>query len=137
MASRPESADGLDLTGIWNGLYSYPRAIEPVSFVATLSETDGWLSGGTEEIASAGTMRGQMITASLQGRRIGHSITFLKTYDRMPQGYDTVQYTGDVNSDCSEIEGHWKIPGVWSGKFLMNRAGLTETALLRDVAERV
>jgi hypothetical protein len=130
-------ADALDLTGVWNGLYSYPRAKEPVSFLATLAETDTWLSGVTEEIASAGTMRGQTITATLQGRRTAHAVTFLKTYDDLPHGYDTVHYTGDVNDDGSEIEGRWTIPGVWSGKFLLIRANRRAIALTRDVAEQV
>jgi hypothetical protein len=131
------ASDALDLTGVWNGLYSYPRAIEPVSFLTTLVETDSWLAGFIEEIASIGTMRGQTIAATVQGRRAGHAVTFLKTYDDLPQGYDTVHYAGDVNHNGSEIEGRWSIPGNWSGRFLMIRAGETEIALARDVAERV
>lgn len=137
MAAQIASADGLDLTEVWNGLYSYPRAREPVSFAATLTETGGWLSGAVEEIASVGPMRGQSITATLQGRRTGRAVTSLKTYDDLPQGYDTVQYVGDVNEDGSEIEGRWTVPGSWSGKFLMIRAGQTEIALTQDTAERI
>ncbi len=131
-------ADALNLTGIWNGLYAYPHTRkEPVAFVASLGDNDGWLTGAIEEIASVGPMRGHTIAATIQGRRAAHAVTFLKTYDDLPQGYDTVHYAGDVNHDGSEIEGRWTVPGSWSGKFLMIRAGATKAALTRDVAERV
>ena len=58
-------------------------------------------------------------------------------YDNPPPGYDAVQYSGEVNQDGSEIEGRWTIPGVWSGKFLMIRAGGLHTAITEGVAERV
>ena len=137
MSSGSDSADSLNLTGVWNGLFSYPRAIEPTPFVATLQEGGGWLSGAIEEIARVGPTKGQPLTATVQGRRNGHSVTFLKIYDNPPPNYDAVQYSGDVNHDGSEIEGRWTIPGVWSGKFLMIRAGAVQAGLLRDVAERV
>ena len=124
--------DPLDLTGAWSGLYSYPRGPEPTPFNATLTENGGWLSGATEEIT-----RGRSLTATLQGRRTGHSVTFLKMYDNPPPGYDAVQYSGDVNQDGSEIEGRWTIPGAWSGKFLIIRAGGLGIAVTEDVAERV
>jgi hypothetical protein len=137
MGSRADSADPLVLTGTWNGLYSYPRVIEPTPFTATLTENDGWLSGAIEEIARVGPTRGQPLTATLQGCRNGHSVTFLKMYDNPPPGYDAVHYSGDVNHDGSEIGGCWTIPGVWSGNFLMIRAGAVRAAESQDIAERV
>ena|ERR1700753_3379220 len=137
MGSAADNAGPLSLTGVWNGLYSYPRAIEPTPFAARLTENDGWLSGATEEVARIGPTQGQPLTATLQGRRSGHSVTFLKMYDNPPPGYDAVQYSGDISQDGSEIEGRWTIPGVWSGKFLMIRAGALQGSLLRDVAERI
>lgn len=82
-------------------------------------------------------MRGRTIAATVQGRRAGRTVTFLKSYDDLPQGYDTVHYAGDVGHDDNEIEGRWTVPGSWSGKFLMIRASGTSVALLRKVAERV
>jgi hypothetical protein len=137
MAAHTEGDDAFNLTGVWNGLYSYPVAREPVSFIATLTETGGWLTGTTEEIASVGAMRGQTITATLQGRRAGRGVTFLKTYDDLPRGYDTVHYAGDANDDGSEIEGRWTVPGNWSGKFLMIRAGGASATQTLEVAERI
>jgi len=40
----------LNLTGVWQGLYSYPQALAPVAFTATLLDS-GWLSGSIHEIA--------------------------------------------------------------------------------------
>ena len=39
----------------------------------------------------------------------------------VPVLYDTVHYEGDVIADGQEISGHWRIPGAWSGTFLMIR----------------
>ncbi len=127
----------LNLTGAWNGLFSYPSAIAPTPFTATLTDTGGWLTGTTEELAIAGDAQGKTITATLQGRRTGRSITFLKTYDGMPSGYDMVHYAGDLNHDGTEIEGSWTVPGNWSGKFLMIRASGAGMGLVREVEERV
>ena len=37
--------DKVNLTGVWNGLYSYPQLGKSVSFVATLIETVSWVTG--------------------------------------------------------------------------------------------
>jgi hypothetical protein len=37
----------LHLTGVWQGRYTYPHHMPPVSFVATLIETATRLSGST------------------------------------------------------------------------------------------
>jgi hypothetical protein len=132
----PEAVD-LNLTGAWSGLYSYPHGGSPVSFAATLTEISGWLSGAIEEVATAGPARGQTIRATVQGRRTGSAITFLKSYDDLPPGYDTVHYAGEVNHDATEIDGRWTIPGSWSGKFLMIRPKGVETELAIDISERV
>lgn len=41
--------DPLNLTGVWQGLYTYPGINKSVSFVATLIETPGTLTGSTHE----------------------------------------------------------------------------------------
>jgi hypothetical protein len=123
--SEPSGDVDLDLSGQWSGLYSYPpgRGREPVAFTATLKETDGWLEGSTTEVGQVGAARGLTISATLQGRRSGRSVTFLKTYDGSFRSYDAVQYVGDVRDDGCEIEGRWTIQGNWSGTFLMIRSG--------------
>jgi hypothetical protein len=115
-------ADALNLSGVWQGLYSYRSKRDPVPFVATLTEMDSWLTGATEETGVVGEARGRTITATLQGRRDGHSVTWLKLYDGSFRLYDAVNYAGEVNRDGTEIEGRWSIPGNASGRFLMIRS---------------
>jgi hypothetical protein len=131
-------SDNDNLTGVWAGLYTYAAEIrKPVHYTAELTESGGWITGRTEEIASVGPRRGQPITATIQGRRSGRTVTFLKAYDMVAGGYDAVRYEGDLNNDATEIEGRWSIPGNWSGKFLMTRSGGADIALERDVAAKI
>jgi hypothetical protein len=137
MSSGGEHADALNLTGLWHGQYSYPTVPAPVPFTAALADGSGLLSGTSEEIPTLGNAAGMTLTATLQGRRTGHSVTFLKTYDELRYGYDAVRYSGDVNHDGSEIEGRWTIPGAGSGRFLMIRAGAVRMTSSLDVSEKV
>ncbi len=132
----PPEAENLNLSGVWSGRYSYPNG-SAVAFAATLAEISGWLSGTIEEVATAGPARGRTIRATLQGRRTGGSVTFLKSYDDLPPGYDTVGYAGKVNHDATEIDGRWTIPGSWSGKFMMIRPKPVGLELAADMAEPV
>ena len=136
MSDEDEGA-GLNLSGLWHGLYSYPTANPPAPFTATLTETDTWLVGGTEEIGTAGDARGQSLAATLQGRRTGYAITFLKTHDGRNRFYDAVHYAGEVRDDGTEIEDRGTAPGSWSGKFLMIRSSGVDDAVARKAAERV
>ncbi len=137
MAGAGSHADHLDLSGAWQGLYSYPVSRPSVSFTATLSEALGWLTGRTEETGSVGDARGLTISATLQGRRTGRSVTLLKTYDGSYRGYDSVRYEGTVNNEGAEIDGRWSVVGVWSGSFLMIRSSGPVIARVRETVERV
>lgn len=133
---QPGTSSPLNLTGVWRGLYSYRVAMPSVSFVATLSDAGGWFDGTTEEIGNVGDAAGRMLTASLQGRRSGRSLTMLKIYHRASVHYDSVRYTGDLNEDASEINGTWRVASNWSGTFLMIRQRAVAAALSREAAER-
>jgi hypothetical protein len=127
MAGRP-ALRGEDLSGLWDGLYSYPRILAPASFVADLKETGGWLTGTTRETAASGSATGQNLSATLQGRRSGSSVKFLKLYDGSVPGFDSVAYEGNVSADGTEIDGRWTAIGNWSGTFLMIRSqGVAES----------
>ena len=126
-----DEAGSLNLSGVWHGLYSYPRKRNPVAFVATLAEIDSWLSGATEETGVVGEARGRTLTATLQGRRTGHSVKWLKMYDASLHRYDAVNYAGEVSREGTEIEGRWSIPGNWSGRFLMIRSSGTAATVVR------
>jgi hypothetical protein len=130
------NAGDLNLSEVWNGLYSYPHTRPPVHFLAELSELDGWLAGVIEERSDAGDDAGSMIGATLQGRRTARSVMFLKTYDRMSRFSDAVQYQGELNGDATEIEGRWTTAG-WSGTFLMIRSGAGEEAITRSVRRTI
>ncbi len=133
---QPDTSSPLNLTGVWHGLYSYPVAMPSVSFVATLSDQGGWFDGTTEEIGSVGDAAGRTLTASLQGRRAGSSITMLKIYHGPSAYYDSVHYAGDLNEDGTEINGTWRLSGTWSGTFLMVRSRTAETAATKEAAAR-
>ena len=137
MPAREGEGDGLDLSGVWDGLFSYPSRRPPVMFVATLAESGAWLNGVIEEVATSGPSKGQTLSATVQGRRTGRSVSFLKTYDRVFGGYDSVHYEGEINADVTEIEGRWAIFERLAGTFLMIRSGGGQAAARRRVAERL
>ena len=107
-----------NLTGIWNGLYTYSDG-RSISFVATLIDGGGSLTGTTHESASSG---GATLCASVTGAHSDGAVTFTKTYDRPSFFYRSpIFYRGALSSDGTEIEGRWTIHRLWSGKFLMIR----------------
>ncbi len=114
--------EGVSLSGAWSGVYNYPRAAPPVPFTAILTQDGVWIVGATEEVGGSGAARGVAISATLQGRRDGANVKWLKLYDRAPGSYNEVAYEGKVNEDATEISGRWSIPGNWSGTFLMIRS---------------
>jgi len=129
------SNEPLDLSGVWHGQFSYPRAgRDPVAFVATLDERGGLVLGDCEEVGAVAEAKGQTLTATLQGRRTERAITFLKLYDGAFSRYDSVQYEGEVSEDGAEIAGRWTVPGSWSGDFMMIRASNAPLALMRAAA---
>lgn len=120
------------LTGVWHGLYMYPLALEPGSFVATLMDVGGALSGMTHEASNNDGLPVRQLHASIEGRREGQSVQFTKRYiDGGPAWGHAVHYSGVLSSDRSEIEGIWDIAGEWSGRFLMIRSSGRPDAVRR------
>lgn len=112
--------DAENLTGVWQGLYSYPFGAS-VSFVATLIDSGGSLSGSTHEPCSFDS--GRTMYAMLEGTREGRAVSFLKTYQNAGPRYGSVvRYRGALSGDATEIEGRWTIWKILSGKFLMIRS---------------
>jgi hypothetical protein len=107
-----------NLTGIWNGLYTYPDG-RSVSFVATLIESGASLSGTTHEQG----LLGNTAYATVTGSRQDSAVSFIKKYEKHRFLYkNPVGYEGALNSDATEIEGRWAIGKILSGKFLMIRS---------------
>ena len=116
-----------NLTGVWHGRFTYPRWYEPGTFIAILVETGGALSGTTEEACTVGAIQGMTLHGVIQGSRREHAVRFVKTYDGTGGWSHAVVYDGTLSSDGTEIEGRWRIAGIWSGTFLMIRStGLPE-----------
>lgn len=115
------SQDSRSLTGVWQGIYSYPvSGLPTVPFTATLIESGSSLSGSVHEQC---TMNGETLLFSVSGGRHGSAVSFVKTFLGNSPYYGTILYDGAVNADATEIEGRWTIPGDWSGRFLMTRSG--------------
>lgn len=101
-----------------------------VTFLATLIESGGALSGNvTEPCISAGCPVATH-NASIAGHRSGSAVSFVKRYEPPGYGYDTVYYEGSVNADSTEIDGRWRVPGTpFSGTFLMVRSSQPAQAI--------
>src|SRR5262245_5969112 len=135
MTEHPGS--GIDLTGVWEGLYTYPRINKSVSFVATLIETERAFSGAIHEPCIFGDGAGATLFATLSGSRHARAVTFRKTYESAGPDYGTVDYEGTLSSDGCEIAGRWIIRRGWSGTFLMIRSGGKAAARTRRTVARV
>jgi len=118
------SRSSRSLTGVWEGIYSYPvSGLPTVPFTATLIEAGSSLSGSVHEQCTMGGSPNETLFFSLNGSRQGTAVNFVKTYHGTNPYYGTIVYDGAVNDDATEIEGRWTIPGDWSGRFLMTRSG--------------
>lgn len=126
-----------NLTGVWQGLYSYPTARKAGHFTATLIETGSSLGGSTSEIWPSGPQAGNIVIAMLSGRLSGRSVTFTKTYEGPGKPNHSVEYEGTLTDDFLEIEGRWFVPGNWAGRFLMIRSGGRSVEVAREAFERV
>jgi hypothetical protein len=122
--SESRSQSNRSLTGVWQGIYSYPPGTHPpVGFTATLIEAGGLLSGSVHEPCTVGGSPNETLFFTLNGSRQATAVNFIKTYHGTNPYYTRIIYDGTVNDDATEIEGRWTIPGNWSGRFLMTRSG--------------
>ncbi len=129
---------GHDLSGTWQGRYSYFDAREPVAFVAVVIDAAGMLGGTIHERCTEGDAAGNYLYATLSGQQTGSAVTFVKTYDGTGGWKHSVGYEGTVNEDGTEITGHWQVQdewGVWTGPFLMMRANGIEDAVIRKAMQ--
>ena len=129
--------DALSLTGLRNGLFSYPRRYDPAPFVAILIQSGASFSGTTHEPCAIKQIPCGLPCATLRGQRTGTAVSFLKTYDGTGGWTHSVKYEGMLRDDGTEIEGRWCVSGSWSGKFLMVRSGAQKESVVRKAFEPV
>ncbi len=126
-----------NLTGVWQGLFSYPRMYRAAGFTATLIETGSSLSGSTSEIAVEGPRDGMTASAFFSGHRTGSRVAFTKQYEGPEPPNHAVEYEGTISDDFMEIDGRWFIPGSWAGRFLMIRSGGRSVETAREAFGRI
>jgi hypothetical protein len=82
-----------------------------------------------------------VLNAMIDGVRSGNSVQFTKVYEPVDGGRPRgpVLYDGLLNADATEIDGRWRIPGNWSGTFMMIRSSGPAAAeeVARELAEPV
>jgi len=130
-----EGAAEHDLSGVWSGIYSYPRLYPPNMFEAEIRDTGGLITGLISQPGEFFEPPGTVRHAVIEGSREGSTLAFIKIYDDLAR--PTPHYHGIVQPGGDEIEGEWTIPGDWSGTFLMIRGARTGEAIERKVSEKV
>jgi len=125
-----------NLTGVWQGLFSYPHCYRAAPFTATLIQVGACFTGSTTETAVGGPRDGMVVSALLSGRRVGRHVTFTKQYEGPEEPNHLVEYEGSLSDDFMEIDGRWFIPGNWAGRFLMIRSGGRSVEAAREAFEK-
>jgi hypothetical protein len=110
-----------DLTGVWNGTYRQ-TLVGDVPFTATLIQSGDHIGGSTHEPCIRSDCPRKTHLAILSGHRNSHSVSFVKSYNPPGFGFDSVNYSGELNVDATGIAGMWSIDNVFFGAFVMTRA---------------
>ena len=96
--------DKFNLTGVWNGLYSYPQLGKSVSLIRH-PDRDRQL--GHRMNASAmrvGDCAGNTLYASLLGSRTSRSVLFRKTDEPAGPDYSLVEYEGTLSRQQRDLQ---------------------------------
>lgn len=118
-----------DLTGYWSGEYWYDATISPTPFSAHINDTAGDITGTTLEPATFGAPGLTELSADLRGGRSGPNIYFTKVYQPASGVHrDPIHYSGITNDKFTQIEGDWRFPDGFSGRFVMYRASFAAKA---------
>ncbi len=114
-------AEFRDLTGAWQGKYSYAAAIRPNSFAAYLQENDGTLTGEIIEPNTITAGGPDELIAAMIGARAAREVEFTKSYSDLEQ--PSLLYTGQLNAALTRMDGKWHFPSEpWvHGSFMMVR----------------
>jgi hypothetical protein len=118
------------LSGFWTGVYDYPSNFaQPVAFNGMIIDIAGDLSG---EIIEPNTISNSAISemrADISGERVGLSVSFVKTYQKVEGAMHQLRYEGAVDEKLIKIQGKWilikkdgTLNDAWTGPFIMNRS---------------
>ena len=114
-------SNGINLTGGWDGTFTYPDVPEAgptTPFLATITDRGGVIEG---TIIEPHEFESGTAHATLVGQRIGRSVHFAKDYHGAGWEYrETVLYYGTLSEDGDTITGEWQIEH-WRGGFEMTR----------------
>lgn len=137
MVDRVAFSRDTDLTGLWSGAYWYSARPMPTPFTAHIIETGGNLTGTTLEPATFGSPGLSELSADISGARGGSDVAITKRY-HPAQGVhgDPIRYAGTVDDTLTSIEGEWRLPSGFSGRFVLVRAsrGVNAKARRRKAA---
>ena len=113
--------DSHDLTGAWDGVFSYSGITgdrDTTPFLANITDRSGVIEGS---IIEPHHHRDVTMEAVIVGQRIGNTVHFSKDYNTTGDEYrNTVLYYGVLSADGDMITGEWRI-GHWDGAFEMTR----------------
>ena len=126
-------ADSYNLTGVWDGLYTYPYRLGQEHYTAVLFDHRGAVTGTIHETVTRFVPGPVDMNAGVSGTREGGAVEFVKTYDGTGGWRHSVVYSGRFR-DGDEIEGVWRVDDV-SGSFLMLRA--RQPAKAADIEAKV
>lgn len=107
---------------MWSGAYRYPDDVAPETvFTAWIEEVSGAFTGRTEEPNLWRLGPESVVTADIDGARVGADVRFSKFMDGSGEQTHVILYEGQVDETLTYIAGIWTIPGDWSGSFFMAR----------------
>ncbi|MEL1249590.1 hypothetical protein [Aurantiacibacter gilvus] len=125
----PETS--VDLSGQWDGEFSYPAGEGPVTpFVATLVQRGNSVTGNISEPDLH--LPGATAEATFVGVVTGEAVDFTKTYRKVVWGYvHPVDYVGQIREKGNVIAGVWSLLDM-NGRFEMRRHATRELAEERE-----
>ena len=119
-------SDPRDLSGVWYGSFTADRGDQANGFIAVLEERHGTLTGTITEPGGVDVRR-----ASVAGQRGGTTIAFVKQYDGRCGWHHSVDYTGQVDGEGTQVAGRWIVEGL-TGSFTMQREKFSAEELVAE-----
>lgn len=124
--------DPYDVSGVWYGRYfAGSTEVEENSFIAHLEELAGEVTGTITEPDTTG--HEEIRRAFVDGSRVATALKFTKQYDPAGALAHSVNYSGTISDDGTEVTGDWRFSG-YHGSFVMNRETFAADELDEEAA---